>query len=245
MMSRLWRRIEGFDLQFRPRSYFWPMAFEQHLMATVKGSLRRELLADLRSLPAQDRAAVVATAGRERISESLRATLGRMHPAFMSGEYLPDLACGEVEIARIHIVGSVTGDVTSVRARRTKKGIAYRMEDEHETEYEIRPRWSREPLTMFELIRLIENAKPGSSTLDVLKMNHEHGDMRWDELEGFVEVSSPFYPRLGEWYDRYLGLWIASRSGRCRARSRARRQHPGQLPLSLTVVTSSNHGEER
>jgi len=241
MMSRLWRRVEGFDLDFRPRSYFWPMGLREHLLATVKGSLRRELLDLLGDRRGMDDERVIAILARPSISGRLRRALGRIHPAFMSGEYLPDLRRGEVEIARIR-VGSVMGDVTSVRARRTKKGIAFRIEDEHETEYEIRPRWAREPLTMFALIRLIENAKPGSPTLDVLKLNRE-GGCSWEELEGFVEVSSAFYPRLGDWYERYLGLWIASRSGRLRNRAPVRRPHPGQL--SLALVPAAADPEER
>jgi hypothetical protein len=242
MISRLWRRIEGFDLDFRPRSYFWPMGLREHLLATVKGTLRRELIALLGEREALADEAVAGILARERISEPLRRALGRIHPAFMSGEYLPDLRRGELEIARV-TVGSVMGDVTSVRARRTKKGIAYRIEDEHETEYEARPRWSREPLSMLELIRLIENAKPASPTLGVLKMNREGGS-EWDDLEGFVEVTSPFYPQLGAWYERYLGLWIASRSGRLRTRPRVRRPHPGQLQLAFAVA-GADAREER
>lgn len=239
MISRLWRRIEGFDLDFRPRSYFWPMGLREHLLATVKGTVRRELLALLGEREALADEAVAGILAREKISGRLRRALGRIHPAFMSGEYLPDLRRGEVEIARI-TTASVMGDVTSVRARRTKKGIAYRIEDEHESEFEIRPRWSREPLSMLELIRLIENTKPDSPTVGVLKMNREGGS-DWDDLEGFVEVTSPFYPQLGAWYGRYLGLWIASRSGRLRTRPRVPRPHPGQLQLALVA---SGSGQE-
>lgn len=236
MISRLWRRVEGFDLDFRPRSYFWPLGLREHLLATIKGTLRRELLAKLDYGRAVDDDAVAAILARASLSEPLRRALGRIHPALMSGEYLPDLRRGEIEIARIS-VGSVMGDVTSVRARRTKKGIALRLDDENETEFEIRPRWRREPLTMLELIRLIENAKPQSPTLDVLKMNREGGS-EWEELYGFVEVSSPFYPRLGEWYERYLDLWLDSRSGRLRNRARPRRPQSGRSPLGSAAAAT-------
>jgi hypothetical protein len=45
------------------------------------------------------------------LSDSDRQALGRIHPAFMGGEYLPDLAQSEVMIARITIA-STTQDVT-------------------------------------------------------------------------------------------------------------------------------------
>lgn len=239
MMSRLWRRIEGFDLDFRPHSYFWPLGLREHLLATVKGTARRAMLADYGYGQDVENDAVARILAAESVSEPLRRALGRIHPMLMSGEYLPDRERDELEIARV-VVASVMGDVTSVRARRTKKGIALRIVDEHETEYEFRPRWVREPLRMRELIRMIENAKP-SPTLDVLKMNRE-GGCSWEELDGFVEVSSPFYPRLGEWYERYLDLWIASRSGRRRERRRVRRPHPGQS--SLALVQTAAHPEE-
>ena len=56
--------------------------------------------------------------------------LGRIHPAFMGGEYLPDLSQDEVKIARITIA-STTQDVTSVYARRGKNRIHYRVVDEY------------------------------------------------------------------------------------------------------------------
>ena len=42
-----------------------------------------------------------------------RAALGKIHPAFMGGEYLPNLTADEVMIARITIA-STTQDVTCV-----------------------------------------------------------------------------------------------------------------------------------
>jgi hypothetical protein len=39
-----------------------------------------------------------------------RSALGRLHPSFMGGEYLPDRRDTEVEIARINI-DSTTSDV--------------------------------------------------------------------------------------------------------------------------------------
>lgn len=48
-----------------------------------------------------------------------RAAQGKIHPAFMGGEYLPNLTADEVMIARITIA-STTQDVTCVYARRGK-----------------------------------------------------------------------------------------------------------------------------
>ncbi len=145
---------------------------------------------------------------RESLPEPLRRLFGSIHPLMMSGEYLPALDEDEVEIARITLA-SVMGDVIELRARRTAKGIRYRMVDEHETEYTIRPCYTREPLTMLELIRAIEGAKPDNPTVDVLRYNLEALDEEeWESMQGFVQVSSPFYPELESWYARYLELWL-------------------------------------
>lgn len=91
MMSRLWRRIEGFDLDFRPHSYFWPLGLREHLLATVKGTARRAMLADYGYGQEVENDAVAAIMAAESVSEPLRRALGRIHPMLMSGEYLPDL----------------------------------------------------------------------------------------------------------------------------------------------------------
>lgn len=113
-------------LSFRPTSYFWPMGLEKHLLARVKGAERKAALQriiDARRF--EDRPDFLA---QSSLSESDRLAIGRIHPAFMGGEYLPDMKTEEVEIARIEIE-STTHDVTSVYARRGKSHIPYRVMD--------------------------------------------------------------------------------------------------------------------
>jgi len=227
LISRIWRQIEGFDLDYRPRSYFWPLGLREHLMATVKGGLRREMLAAIDEGSAAD-SRVIEILARASLPDHLRKAMGRIHPMCMGGEYLPDLHENEVEIARI-TVASVTADVIAVRARRDGGKFAYRMVDEHESEYRIRPERSDAPLCMFELIRLIENAGPDGPTLPVLRMNRAGGS-DWDDLRAFITVSSPFYPELESWYDRYLSLWIEVQRGHRRPQH-TRRSAPGQGEL--------------
>lgn len=77
----------------------------------------------------------------------------------MGGEYLPDLAPDEVEIARI-TMKSTTMDVIGIRARRLKRHIAYRFVDEYEDliakNYEMQPEVSARPLTLGEVIHVID-----------------------------------------------------------------------------------------
>ena len=106
--------VPGIDLTFRPDSYFWPMGLETHLLTRIKGATRR---AALQHLIATKQLGAIPTLLRESaLGEEDRQALGRIHPAFMGGEYLPDLSGNEVMIARITIA-STTQDVTSVYAR--------------------------------------------------------------------------------------------------------------------------------
>ena len=73
----------------------------------------------------------------------------------LEDSFLPKYLSCEVEIARITLE-STTADVTSVRARPTRRGIAYRVVDEYNTKYSFRPRTSRRPLSLAQLINLIE-----------------------------------------------------------------------------------------
>ncbi len=80
-------------------------------------------------------------------------TLGRLHPSFMGGEYLPNRRDTEVEIARINI-DSTTSHVTSVYDRPSKDRIYCRVVDEYrgDTLSEKRTRSSKRPLSLGELI---------------------------------------------------------------------------------------------
>ena len=91
-----------------------------HLLTRIKGAERKAALKRLidagRHNEIPDLLAQSTLSGRER------QALGLIHPAFMGGEYLPNLLQTEVEIARITIA-STTQDVTSVYARRGKHRI--------------------------------------------------------------------------------------------------------------------------
>jgi TPR repeat protein len=128
----------------------------------------------------------------ESLSEDELDAVGRVHPSLMGGEYLPDLEAGEVEIARFELE-SVTADVISLRARRAEGKIHYRLVDEYDTQYEIEPTSSDEPLTFGELVELINNIQ-------------REGDLWFQSLrdanrEGFIHVSSEYYPQLASYYE--------------------------------------------
>jgi hypothetical protein len=192
---------ETIDYQYRPASYFWPMGLATHLLATVKGAERRKYIQGLIDAGRLD--LLDDEVARASLDRDLRAATGRIHPRFMGGEYLPDAIRGEVEIARVTIASTLQ-DVVSVRARRQKRRICYRVVDEYggETLSGHNARTSIRPLTLAQLIAFLDGAW---SIKEVVTMNELECGV--DGMRDFVSVSSPFYPHLATHYDRCFGEW--------------------------------------
>jgi len=197
------------DLEFRPKSYFWPMGLETHLLARIKGAERKAALKLLIECGQLDE--IPGFLAQSALTEADRQALGRIHPAFMGGEYLPKLMADEVMIARITIA-STTQDVTCVYARRGKNRIRYRVVDEYggDTLSGRNTRTSVKPLTLAQLEAFFTGAW---SVFDVLEMNF--GDDGYDleqMLDFVVSVDSEFYPQLGRLYRTRIREWAV----RCR-----------------------------
>ncbi len=200
--------FHGIDLSFRPASYFWPLELERHLLARIKGAERKAAVQRLIDAGRLDE--IPSFLRQSSLSNTDRQAIGRIHPAFMGGEYLPDLTSHEVEIARITIA-SVTQDVACVRARRRKGRIFYRVVDEYEgdTLSEKRTRTSTRPLTLGQLECFFNGAW---SVFDVLQMNF--GDEGYDltQMQRFViGIESEFYPTIDALYRQRIETWGAER----------------------------------
>jgi hypothetical protein len=129
--------------------------------------------------------------------------------AFEGGNYLPKFLNCEVEIARLALE-STTWDVKSIRARPTSRGIAYRVVDEYNSKYSVRPKTSRQPLSMRQLVDLIEGMNvDGISSGPAALRAHQTADNENEirQLETFVTVSSDFYPSLERWYAYEAERW--------------------------------------
>jgi hypothetical protein len=214
--------IPGINFEFRPRSYFWPLGLEQHLLTRIKGAERKSALKQLIDAGRSDE--IPQFLAQSALSDDERQALGRLHPAFMGGEYLPDMQQTEVEIARITIA-STTQDVTSVYARRGKDRIRYRVVDEYEggTLSGRSTRTSRRPLTLGQLEMFFNGAW---SIFDVLEMNFRDRGYYRDDLLGFVVgVESQFYPQIGNLYQRRIEAWGTSRREKL-ALEKPVEQHP-------------------
>jgi len=189
------------DLNYRPAGYFWPLALATHLLATVKGAERRKYIQSL--IDAKRLDVLEDLVAHSSLDPEVRAFTGRIHPRLMGGEYLPNLVSGEVEIARVTLA-STTQDVVSIRARKGKNRIRYRVVDEYEGETlsEFTQRTSVHPLTLGQLVAFLDRAW---SVREVVTMNELECDV--DEMRDFVSVSSPFYPHLATHYDQRFVEW--------------------------------------
>ena len=198
------------DLSFRPSSYFWPLGLERHLLARIKGAERKAALQSLIDAGRLDD--IPDYLARSALSGDERELLGRIHPAFMGGEYLPDLMESEVMVASI-VIASTTQDVTCVYARRGKHRIYYRVVDEYggSTISGRGTRNSMRPLTLGQLEAFFNGAW---SIFAVLDANFGDSGYDLDEMLDFiVSIDSEFYPTLDTLYRRQISAWAAKQRG--------------------------------
>jgi hypothetical protein len=195
-----------YNLKYRPGTYWGINENNTHIGSTIKGEIRRNAAKQLADAGHLDPLISV-----ESLPEDHLTATGRIDPWFMGGEYLPDLKPNEAEIARA-VLKSTTMDVISVRARKTKNRIHYRIVDEYEDnpvfDYKVIQKTSLKPLTMKQLIKLIDNAQEnGGLSASARHWNFEYLEDA-EELYDFATISSEFYPELGHWYDEANEEWL-------------------------------------
>lgn len=185
----------NFDFDFAPRTY-WPGEWATELTQT-RGSWEKWF--------------------KQGLAHEGRPLLGGTPASLNAGEYLPGFLPSEVEIARIELA-SALGDVTSIRARPAENGgIDIRVVDDDDWRYVWAPTWSQGPLTMRELISLIDAAYAEESEEDGTGFTTRHWDhvvengSLQDAIE-FVRISSFYYPRLEQYYQHQATLWMQSRT---------------------------------
>jgi hypothetical protein len=141
----------------------------------------------------------------------------RRRAAFDLGrEFLPDKQPNEVEIALISLA-SVTGDLIAITAWRRGGRIVYRIVDEYGTAFRCKPATSTQPLSLGELIALIDGATGhlGGHAKGLTGAYRADNAAFCDpeSLVDFVIVTSDFYPELEAYYAEEAREWLASLEG--------------------------------
>jgi hypothetical protein len=193
------------DLSFRPRSYFWAKKRGISLLSDIKGANRRRLCEQSLQDEAIGQVPPILTA--QTLSDEERRFIGRLHPGFMGGEYLPNTRGNEVEIARITIA-STTQDVTCVYARSVRNRLSYRIVDEYNGDTLSGPDHctSLQPLTMGELLDFFLN---GWDLLGCLDYNFSEYGYPRDEIHNFiVDASSSFYAEFEQAIYNRIDKWL-------------------------------------
>src|SRR6266852_9957223 len=127
-------------------------------------------------------------------------------------DFLPKSEGGEVEIACV-LLDSVTADIVSIRAQRQGKRIVYSVVDEYNTPFRFQPRRSTRPLSMGELIGLIDGAT-GHLDGDRQGLTSAYRSYNLDtcaaeRLVDFAIVMSDYYPELRAYYAEEATEWLA------------------------------------
>lgn len=202
------KRYKGIDYCQRPKSYWDDQDVLTALLANVKGSERRQMIRVYWEQGRLDELGDVIL--KDTLDEDEREYLGQIHPIFMGGEYLPDYKLGEVEIARIEL-RSTTRDVISVRARKRGRRIGYRIVDEYDTGFPLQRETSVRPLSLAELIRLLETSGPRELPSGLILGYNELSEdsVGREYLRDFTSVSSEFYPDLGQHCACVISDWVA------------------------------------
>ena len=192
---------DKFDLDFRPRSYWGPQSLSAYFGSHITGELRRRAAKNEANFGSD-----FSVPCEPSLDSTTRSVQASIHPWLMGGEYLPPLRPEEVEIARVTL-RSVTMDVFSIRARRSRDRIYYRLVDEYMEQepperFVVKPKWSKKPLTMLQVISIIdENALID----DFRDLNFDGSNV--DEIFKFATASSEFYPNLANYYDAQNESW--------------------------------------
>ena len=208
------KRFKGIDYAQRPQSYWDDSSVLHATLRNVKGENRRRLIRDFHSLNQLDQ--VEPGLSKDTLTTPERQSLGRIHPSFLGGEYLPDYQTAETEIARI-VLDSTTRDVISLRARRTKTGLLrYSIVDEYEGIFLFPKLPSRDSLSLGQIVDWIDLTRVEGNSDDGygLGLIYTVGNFTEGEdihkLENFTTVESELYPQLAQHYERLSSEWATA-----------------------------------
>jgi len=125
-------------------------------------------------------------------------------PTVDIGEFLPILTIGIVEVARISLA-SVTGDVISIRLRKTPKKFAVDIVDEYGSVFVGFKRFYHEIPTQGELFNSIIDLCYESDGESIIWGNINVNELTTiADIKQFFYVDSNIYPKLNELFEEYF-----------------------------------------
>lgn len=195
--------------EFRPKSYWNIEDPLSAILAHISGKERRKLIKNHWNAGRFNE--INDELLKDDLSVDTRIQLGRIHPCFMGGEYLPERYADEVTIVTIGLE-SVTSDVIELRARRLGDGcIGLRWVDEYNGKFsqpcdEITQPFSFDELTDFIEGSSLDDLGGDCLTLAYNEFNNIDGDV--ERLRNFSSFGSKFYPRLSGWHQSIVDKWI-------------------------------------
>lgn len=207
------KKYRGIRYGFRPASYWHETDPLAAILRNVTGENRRQMITDYWKAGKLDQLDPALL--RDEAPSDTVTRLGRIHPSFLGGEYLPAYLPGEVEIARI-CLRSTTSDVISLRARPLPEAIGYRVVDEYQGTFTLPILTSVEPLTLAELIRQFDRGRlqemdwGGGLSLGYNRMNAEYSEP--EELRHFTRITSTLYRQLEPHFEQVFAEWVTESS---------------------------------
>jgi len=207
------KKFKGIRYSFRPKSYWKEGDPLSAILRNVMGESRRRMITDYWNAGRLEE--LDAALLKDELDSDTRDSLGRIHPSFMGGEYLPGFLPGEVEIARI-CLQSTTSDVITLRARPVPSGIAYRCADEYDGQFTLPITTSESPLTLLEVIRQFDegsldglNCSDGlAHAYNILNGMELDPDEASESLRGFTSIQSRVYRQLNDHFDHAYDEWF-------------------------------------
>ena len=207
------KKYKGIRYSFRPKSYWKDSDPLSAILRNVMGENRRQMITDYWNAGRLEE--LDAALLNDELDSDTRDSLGRIHPSFMGGEYLPGFLPGEVEIARI-CLQSTTSDVITLRARPAPSGIAYRCADEYDGQFTLPVTASERPLTLLEVIRQFDEG-----SLDEVDCSdglaHAYNLLNGmgldpaeasEYLRGFTSIQSSVYSQLHGHFEHAYDEWF-------------------------------------
>jgi hypothetical protein len=200
------KRFSGIDYEFRSDSYWQEGADAiDHALRSIGDAHRRKVIADLwREGKLTEVLAEIFAANLSPEEEFGPHNLGPPDGTAGAKDDPRRFPPGEVELLRVTI-GVPALNRISLRARPAASGrIAYRMVDDEERFYAPEPAFSDAPLTLGELIELLESARPADTVGRFLQFQVRQG-IDPGLAAGTTRVESALYPDVTRHYTLLAG----------------------------------------